>query len=521
MNSSRYVASKIVIYAAVAMLMLASVASFVALSVKLNFLSDDAFILFRYARNLARGEGLVFNPGERVEGYTSFLSVVVIAGLHRLGVDPVTAGRALSLAGGAATVLGTFLLGCRLLPGRALLPVGAAVLVAMNPYVAAWGGAGLETTLFSALLVFTALPLAAGEITARRFLAASALGLMLSLTRPEGVAIYGTILLMSLAAATSHPGERVRALLPGFLLFVLVGGAYFACRWNYFGYALPNTFYAKSAFSWNHVVRGGRYLVAFAAALPIVGLLPLALLGVVVSVRRRLFLPLALLLLILVVVVGEGGDGLPMYRFLVPAVPLIAVLFVLGLDGVVDRLGRRFGLAAAAVALAAVSFLSFFPPRDMQYRMFVNQREREIPRWRSAGQALARIFPSDTVIAAVPIGAVAYYSDLRTIDLLGLTDREIAHSYIPELGSGHAGHEKHNSRSVLSRRPDLLLLGDIFVSNKPALPPGIPLQSTIVAERELVREPGFTELYVQEALPMGDGRFLHLYVRRDYARSRG
>jgi arabinofuranosyltransferase len=521
MDTSRMAPGQAVISAAVVVLLLATVVTFVVLSVRLDFLADDAFILFRYARNFARGAGLVFNPGERVEGYTSFLSVVVIAGLHRLGADPVAAGRALSLAGGAAAVLGTFLLGRRLLPRRALLPVGAALLVAVNPYVVAWGAAGLEATLFSALLVFSALPVAAGEITARRFLAASALGLLLSLTRPEGVAIYGAILLMSLASARGRPAERVRILLPGLLLFLVLGSIYFFWRWSYFGYPLPNTFYAKSAFSGNHTARGLRYLSAFASALPVLGLLPPALLGVVWSVRKRLFLPLALLLLILAVVVGEGGDGLPMYRFLVPAVPLVAVLSVLGLDGVVDRLGQRFGPAAAAAALAAGALLSFFPPRDMQYRMFVNHRDGEIPRWRAAGQALARMFPNDTVIAAVPIGAVAYYSGLRTIDLLGLTDREIAHSYIPELGSGHAGHEKHNSRSVLSRRPDLLLLGNIFVSDRPSLPPGIPLQSTIVAERELVREPGFTELYVQRALPMGDGSFLHLYLRRDYARSRG
>src|SRR5688572_25266220 len=47
-----------------------------------RFLTDDAFISFRYARNLARGAGLVFNPGEApVEGYTNFLWVLLLAGL--------------------------------------------------------------------------------------------------------------------------------------------------------------------------------------------------------------------------------------------------------------------------------------------------------------------------------------------------------------------------------------------------------------------------------------------------------
>ena len=58
---------------------------------------DDAFISFRYAENLVAGNGLVFNPGERVEGYTNFLWVVLIAPFLALGVDPELAARVLGL----------------------------------------------------------------------------------------------------------------------------------------------------------------------------------------------------------------------------------------------------------------------------------------------------------------------------------------------------------------------------------------------------------------------------------------
>jgi hypothetical protein len=40
---------------------------------------DDAYISYRYAENLVRGEGLVFNHGERVEGYSNFLYVLAVA----------------------------------------------------------------------------------------------------------------------------------------------------------------------------------------------------------------------------------------------------------------------------------------------------------------------------------------------------------------------------------------------------------------------------------------------------------
>lgn len=54
-----------------------------------RFVQDDAFISFRYAANLIAGHGLVFNPGERVEGYTNFLWTALMAIPHALGIDPI------------------------------------------------------------------------------------------------------------------------------------------------------------------------------------------------------------------------------------------------------------------------------------------------------------------------------------------------------------------------------------------------------------------------------------------------
>ena len=48
---------------------------------------DDAFISYRYARNLVEGHGLVWNVGQRVEGYTDFLWVVLISGALAVGID--------------------------------------------------------------------------------------------------------------------------------------------------------------------------------------------------------------------------------------------------------------------------------------------------------------------------------------------------------------------------------------------------------------------------------------------------
>ena len=71
---------------------------------------DDAYISFRFARNLVRGHGLVFNVGERVEGYTNFLWTVISAIPMALGhADPLHAMQWLGfvlLIVGYATLIG-------------------------------------------------------------------------------------------------------------------------------------------------------------------------------------------------------------------------------------------------------------------------------------------------------------------------------------------------------------------------------------------------------------------------------
>jgi hypothetical protein len=495
--------------------LLALAAVLVVMSLRLDYLSDDAFILFRYARNLVRGDGLVFNPGVRVEGYTSFLMVLVLAALHAVGADLVAAGRAISMTAGAATVILTFLIARRLLPGRIWLPLSAPLLLCVNPYLAAWAGAGLETTLFTTLLLACLLLLLPSPFTPERFLLASLTALLLCLTRPEGVLLYAVIIAWGIAAAGGSSG-RLRTVGPGVLFFTIVGGIYFVFRYAYFGDLLPNTFYAKSGFTHRHALRGMEYVGAFLKNPFAIALSPLVATGVFQALRRRGRLLVVQAIAIVAVVVLEGGDGLPMYRFLVPLLPLAAVLAALGMDGAIQWLGLRRGGIAAAVIMMAGAVLSFFPNRDTQYNMYYNQRHDEIPRWSAVGRSLAHSFPAGTTIAAVPIGAVAYYSDLPAIDLVGLTDRSIAHTPLPTLGGGRAGHEKYNSAYVLSRSPDVLLLGNIYVSKYPYLRPGFRLYSSTAAEQDIVRQRAFRNLYRRAVLGLGEGRgYLHYYLRRD------
>ncbi len=114
------------------------------------FLCDDAFISFRYVRNLVEGHGLVFNPGERVEGYSNFLWVLELAGLWRVfGLRPENAAPWLSVACTVGTLAATVWWAMRL-PGlrrRALATWMALGLVCSSATFAVTGGGALPVPL--------------------------------------------------------------------------------------------------------------------------------------------------------------------------------------------------------------------------------------------------------------------------------------------------------------------------------------------------------------------------------------
>ena len=104
-------------------------------ALRLRFGFDDAFISLRYAANLAAGLGPVFNPGERVEGYTCPAWVFALAGLHRLA-PLLPAAHALGIAAGALAVVAAGAIAAHLAPRLgAVAGAFAALLVALQPGV--------------------------------------------------------------------------------------------------------------------------------------------------------------------------------------------------------------------------------------------------------------------------------------------------------------------------------------------------------------------------------------------------
>src|SRR5215472_6118839 len=212
---------------------------------------DDAYIGFRYARNLAEHGQLTWNPGSRpVEGYTGIALVLLVAAGMKLGLSPVAVSQAVGLASFAAgaIVLSRFLRRLEVLNG---IRIAALVLYVGAPFFLTNSRSGLETVLFSTVTlasVFALYVCAASPVASATSVAAlCALLLVDGLVRPEG-ALLGGASLIGLAIARRHdPASRRRAHLAlALLIYVLPGAVYFGWRWSYYGLLLPNTFWAKT-----------------------------------------------------------------------------------------------------------------------------------------------------------------------------------------------------------------------------------------------------------------------------------
>ncbi|HYM14854.1 MAG TPA: hypothetical protein VEZ14_04795 [Dehalococcoidia bacterium] len=496
-----------------------------------HYTSDDAYITYRYARNFADGAGIVWNPGQWVEGYTNFLWLIVLAGLHRAGADLVLSGRWLGFGLSVVAAGAAYMLCIRLLegaPGRAA-GLAAALLLATCGTWAIWATAGLESPLF-AVLTLAAVLLHLREQRSPRLPASGAVWAFVAMTHPDGLlllAVSGVFKLgEALARLRASSASRTRALLVEALSllawvagFVALFVPYFVWRYREYGWIFPNTYYDKVGASFDQYQRGLAYVAAFSQEYA-AWLLLLAPLALALTAIRRV--P-ALYVLALVVswmgyVVYVGGDSLARYRFLAPILPLAYALIATSGAALIagQTAARKRWLAEAASVLAVAGLLAF--------NLHASAADFGLPRERAAvadrvaiGRWLRANVPTTTTIALIPVGAIPYESRLTTIDMLGLNDEHIAHRAI-DLGRFPAGHEKYDSQYVLSLRPEIIILTDSLQSAPWARHDYNAFDTGVIPARvDMLDQPLLWQEYAPRSVRLGPGRWFNLLVRRDAA----
>lgn len=410
--------------------------------------AEDACILFRYADHLAAGHGIVWNIGEDpVEGATEFLWLVLLAGASTLGV-PLLAGS--QAAGMALAAAGAILLftGSRHVVRTGLLPAVVVSLAFASSTPALHAGTGFGTPLYTLLMLsafFLVWRLATGEsphagAKARGPDGAAATWLpvvllLLCLARPEGVLAGG---LFYLALFVCRPAIFTRPfVMRQAALLLLPGVIYFAWRWWYFGYPLPNTFYVKSFTGLvNHdsARRIARFIVKFGAA-------PLAIIALGWAAGRRTrdgraapaLAGVALVTMAAYVRFAMIQDlG---FRFLFPSFALLLALTAPALE----RLRARKDLLRPAAFGLALLMVASGPwmLRASGYRGTYDDRFH-------IGRALASVDPAAHTMMPTEAGYLPWLSGWRAIDPFGLNDEHVAHHGLSE-------------QYIDAQRPDLIM----------------------------------------------------------------
>ncbi|MBI4703492.1 MAG: hypothetical protein HY744_20470 [Deltaproteobacteria bacterium] len=468
---------------------------------------DDAFISFRYARNLARGLGLVYNPGERVEGYTNFLWTLLLSGGIKLGLDPEPLAKELGAIAAIGAMALTYALAARLRPLGAV-PCVATWLLASTGAFAGYAVFGMEAPLFTCLVLGGTLLFHREEDRGARFPWSGLVFALAGLTRPEAPLYLGVLMLalgglrlLFVPRRMFEPRNVLRA-----ALFLGPLGAHLCWRRWYYGAWLPNTFVAKTG-DLDQQIRGGwQYLSDYLThAGPVLYLALGGLAAGLVWRQRELLAYAAIALLGGIYIVLVGGDWMPLFRFVVPLEQFLFLLVCHGVRSLVEQRRRVANVALFLFALLAVYQRASIMRED---RIRIVRREKAF--WDRAAGGTARLLldkGEPGTIAMGDIGYIGYATDFPVLDLLGLLDPLIAQQpggYTRKIGAGYRNR-------FFERAPRYFLL--VSAENDCAHP-SVPGSIALFNDRR------FAQRYAESGRVRLDGGFSWcIYERRDVRRA--
>jgi hypothetical protein len=276
------------------------------------------------------------------------------------------------------------------------------------------------------------------------------------------------------------------------LVYIVPFLTYFFWRYNYFGFILPNTYYAKTGGGIYQYLRGAKYSAFFAFHL-ILPLMPILMVmlwecgwGKISSlkgqinlyiehIRKHIGLYICSLLTIIytLYIVYVGGDYMAMYRFFVPILPLIYLLFGLVSHRLLNNIIRsRYKQVFAGGLIAFAVAFTLLQSTPLEKRLFRKPdfmhgayQGVQLERWAVARfTVLGNFFNNyqqntDDSLALYPIGVISYYNTDMTIhSMYGIVDPYIAHKKSNQiLGEGLPGHEKEDLPYVLSKKPTYIM----------------------------------------------------------------
>jgi hypothetical protein len=372
--------------------------------------AEDAYITYRYARHFASGNGLVYNPGERVMGFSSPLWTMWNALGYALMHQPLVWSRVTAMIADVVTLI---TMGGLLARYASRVSAGCfAYFFAMWPYFAAVSMSGMECSLMVALIPLSAV------LLARRSMASGLTLAALALTRPEGVA---SAALLALIASW-------RARIVALVIAVLGYGTLAA----YFGTLVPQSLIAKamiygtpgpwagrSWWDWFMPFPVGRWprVGDTAMIVPLSVLIaPSAVLGAARLWRERPLPLVAAVAAASIVWIGYALLGVTYFWWYL-AVPLagVATLAAIGFPSLAR--GPALYIATAMMVCGIWMVAS---------QLYIGRWQEEAGSFGGAADYLRDNARSGEKVMLEPIGMVGYEAPLVVIDEVGLVTPRVA-----------------------------------------------------------------------------------------------
>jgi hypothetical protein len=441
-------------------------------------LFDDGMISMRYAWNLAHGLGLVWNAGQRVEGYTNLLMTLAMA-LASFFLEKkfaVLAVQVFGLLTILATAYVTKLAADEINAGRryrGLIGYLAFAGVLLYYPLSYWTLMGMETGLV-ALFIMAATLFALRWLRTNKtsnLVTAAIMGGLAFLTRNDSIIL--SALVFAFIGIETYINKRDRqSFLKIFyagLLLALFPIAQIIFRYFYYGELLPNTYVLKLVGIPLSVrlVGGTRFLRPFfQQSAP---LFAIAALGLLLDLRRIKVLLVSFIAAAISYQIYVGGDPWPLWRMLAPAMP---ALFILASMTAAELIARWPWLVAQKyIAVPLVILISLVPliMTDLPFRSDISVRgptSAAIANRVNTNTALAinDLTSPEASVGVIWAGTLPYYTDRYGVDFLGKSDLIIAR-HKPDLSGAVSwagmrsvpGHNKYDlNYSIVQLQPTFI-----------------------------------------------------------------
>lgn len=437
-------------------------------------IEEDAYIYFRFAENIAQGNGYAFNHGgEKIEGGSSPLWLLLLSGLIWSGLPSVTASKLLGYVFGLATIVLIYRVALQLSINRCIAAATALSLCFSIPYIY-WANAGLDTPLYSFLLLAFIFSLWKAELVPLTIVATLTL-----FARPEAIFVVVLTSFMAMIAMRQHAKKRLIAISISLFLYSI----YELFRLWYFNDLQISPFYAKPQTKTFSISEVGYFVGNYNLYFVALGLTILPLLSIWKKQQRSFIFIGITALALTAMFAAANGDFKLFHRFYVPAIALLLLLCAIACSIAIKILPHK--LRSVAILLSSIGlFSSAYVPNPAPYdqpktklnpianglSLLNNQgndayavlmslfhgevdRHLALPHQKhllqnssfyvnyqaQTGFFLNDIAPQGAVIAYDQMGQAAYFggADKTYIDMLGLMDKRIGLYYFTK--------QKHNN----------------------------------------------------------------------------